>query len=95
MTSYPESLAVPRSIPRPPYVPANFFNAPWGEHDPVELDPKSYLSRGVQLGGGDEKKIRRVAAMAAEVLVEIGKLVKVGQLIFPGVLSADELPSPA
>lgn len=81
MTSYPESLSVPRSIPRPPYVPTNFFDVPWGEHDPVELDPKSYLCRGIQLGASDEARIRNVAAMAAEVLVEVGKLVKVSRIV--------------
>jgi methionyl aminopeptidase len=77
MTAYPESLFVPRSIPRPPYVPANFFDAPWGDHDTVELDERAFLARGIQLGGPEEMKIRKVAALAAEVLAEIGKLVKV------------------
>lgn len=77
MTAYPDVLSVPRSIPRPTYVPKNFFDAPWGEHDPVEIDENSHLARGIQLGGSDEAKIRKVAALAAEVLSEIGKLVKV------------------
>lgn len=77
MTSYPDIRPVPTSIPRPPYVPANFFDASWGEHDPVEMDESSHLARGIQMGGVDEAKIKRVARMAAEVLTEIGRLVKV------------------
>ncbi|KAI9639743.1 peptidase M24, structural domain-containing protein [Dioszegia hungarica] len=78
MTAYPESLFVPRSIPRPTYVPANFFDAPWGDHATVEVDERAFLDRGIQLGGSDEAKIRKVAALAAEVLTEIEKLVKPG-----------------
>jgi methionyl aminopeptidase len=77
MTAYPEVLPVPRSIPHPPYVPANFFDAPWGEHDIVEMDERSALARGVQLGGADEAKMRKVARMAADVLEEVGRLVRV------------------
>lgn len=90
---YPESLDVPRSIPRPNYVPANFFDAPWGDHDVVDVDERDHLCRGVELRSGDELRIRKVASMAASTLTEIGKLVKVGHwdhakslLIFkPGV----------
>lgn len=84
MTVYPESLFVPRSIPRPPYVPANFFDAPWGDHDTVEVDEHAHLNRGIQLGGADEAKIRKVAALAAEVLAQIGKLVKVCRVFSSG-----------
>lgn len=77
MTSYPDVLPVPVSIPRPSYVPLNFFDAPWGEHDEVERHTQGALCRGIQLGGVDEAKVRRVAAMAAEVLDAVGNLVKV------------------
>ncbi|ORY20640.1 peptidase M24, structural domain-containing protein [Naematelia encephala] len=81
MTSYPSPLAVPDHIVRPPYVPRNFFTAPWGEHEPGDaLDQERHIAK---LGGEEENGLRKVAGLAAEVLHHVGKLVK------PGVTTAE------
>ncbi|WOO80831.1 methionine aminopeptidase [Vanrija pseudolonga] len=81
ITAYPDPLDVPDSIPRPSYVPANFFTAPIWEHEAVEVDIEAPGER-IQLGSRSEARVRKVASLAAEVLSEVGKLVK------PGVTTA-------
>lgn len=77
MTAYPDIRPVPRHIPRPAYVPANFFDAGWGDHDEVpEIPvPSQEAGRLDQLG---VEGARRAGRLAAEILGEAGKLVKVG-----------------
>lgn len=76
LTSYPTPLPVPHHIVRPAYVPLDFFGdssgvtAKHAKESPV-------AEKRINLGGDDERAVRRVAKMAAEVLQEIGKLVKV------------------
>lgn len=77
MTTYPDPRPVPAKIPRPAYVPANFFTAPWGEHETVASEilatkPRALLDeQGVQ-------GVRKAGKAVAEILREVGKLVKVG-----------------
>lgn len=77
VTSYPTPRHVPDSIPRPSYVPKNFFTAPWGEHDvPIEqIEPEGRI----KLGSEDEKAVRKVTRMAAEILRVVANLVQVSQ----------------
>jgi len=76
MTTYPSIRHVPPNIPRPPYVPRNFFEAGWGDHDEV-----SEIKTPSQEEGRLEKKgmkgVRTAGKMVAEILKEAGKLVKV------------------
>lgn len=78
---YPDPLDVPDSIARPSYVPNNFFSAPIWEHESVEVDIEAPGER-IQLGSRAEARVRKVASLAAEVLSEVGKLVR------PGVTTA-------
>ncbi|WVQ80759.1 methionine aminopeptidase, type I [Cryptococcus sp. DSM 104549] len=82
LTSYPDVLPVPSQIPRPPYVPSNFFTASWGEHDTPETDMEEEGER-ITLGSEGEAKVRKAGWMAAKVLREAGRLVK------PGVTTAE------
>ncbi|KAL1411518.1 Methionine aminopeptidase 1D, chloroplastic/mitochondrial [Vanrija albida] len=81
LQAYPDPLDVPPSIPRPDYVPPNFFTAPIWEHEAVEVDIEAPGER-IKLGSRAEARVRKVAALAAEVLAEVGKLIK------PGVTTA-------
>ncbi|OCF74587.1 methionine aminopeptidase, type I [Kwoniella mangroviensis CBS 8886] len=76
MTSYPHIRPVPSSIPRPDYVPSNFFTADWGEHDSVDM--KEADAEQIELGGDGEKRVREAAGMARDVLKEVGKLIRPG-----------------
>ncbi|WWC70025.1 methionine aminopeptidase, type I [Kwoniella pini CBS 10737] len=76
LTSYPYPRDVPSSIPRPEYVPNNFFIADWGEHDEVEI--KESKARRIELGGEEEIGLREVAKMVRDLLKDVGKLVKPG-----------------
>ena len=78
MTTYPDPLPVPASIPRPPYVPSNFFTAPWGEHD-----QPSFQEGRVQVDEGKRDSVERVQAllqvggMAAEILQMVERKIRV------------------
>ncbi|RSH83380.1 uncharacterized protein EHS24_007060 [Apiotrichum porosum] len=75
MSSYPDPLPVPDSIRRPPYVPANFFTAPIWEHE--ETTDNSAASK-IKLGTRAHERVRAAGQAAAEVLAEVGKLVRPG-----------------
>ncbi|KAK8864436.1 methionine aminopeptidase, type I [Kwoniella newhampshirensis] len=83
ITSYPTSLPVPASIPRPNYVPENFFTKTWGEHDLPEVEDVEVDGERIDLGGESEKRVRKVAKMAKQVLEEVGRLV------MPGITTAE------
>lgn len=72
MTTYPEVRAIPDSIPRPPYVPSNFFSEGWGDHLPGS-------DHQFPLGLDNEgfEKLRNAGKVVAEILKEVGKMVKV------------------
>jgi methionyl aminopeptidase len=75
MTTYPDVRPVPISIPRPSYVPSNFFDVGWGYHLPgkEEVDtPGTGISDSIAV-----ERIRKVGRLVGEVLKEVGKLVKV------------------
>jgi methionyl aminopeptidase len=74
MEVYPEPRPVPENIPRPAYVPANFFSAPIWEHSDPREQPEA---ERIVLGSEGHAKARRAGRMAADVLREIGKLVRV------------------
>jgi len=74
MTTYPEVRAVPDSTPRPPYVPSNFFSAGWGDHL-----PGSEHQYPVELGHEGSEGVRRAGKVVAEILKEVGKMVKVSR----------------
>lgn len=75
MSSYPDPLPVPDSIRRPSYVPANFFTAPIWEHE--ETTDNSAPSK-IKLGTRAHERVRAAGQAAAEVLAEVGKLVRPG-----------------
>jgi hypothetical protein len=74
LEAYPEPLPVPESIARPAYVPANFFTAPIWEHsEPGEQpDPERIV-----LGSDGHVRAKKAGELAAKVLKEVGKMVKV------------------
>jgi methionyl aminopeptidase len=74
MTTYPDIRPVPDHIPRPPYVPANFFTAGWGDHLPGSDEKYPPVSRDVQDTG-----VRKAGAVVAELLREVGSMVKVSE----------------
>ena len=76
MTTYPDIRPVPRHIPRPAYVPANFFDAGWGDHEEVEEVSVPTQEEG-RLDLQGIEGVRRAGRLAAEILREAGKLVKV------------------
>ncbi|WVQ99433.1 methionine aminopeptidase, type I [Kwoniella sp. CBS 9459] len=78
LQSYPKPLSVPTEIPRPSYVPKNFFTAGWGEHETVEHDTEAEGERISLMQGGEVDKVRQAGKMAAEILKEVGKMVKPG-----------------
>jgi methionyl aminopeptidase len=72
MTTYPEIRDVPEHIPRPPYVPTNFFTEGWGDHHPgsdekYPTPPREEGQRGV----------RKAGKVVAELLKEVGRMIKV------------------
>ncbi|RSH87296.1 hypothetical protein EHS25_003205 [Saitozyma podzolica] len=76
MEAYPDPLAVPDRIPRPDYVPESFWSDPWSEVVALEdLEGEGPL---IQLGGEEEKAVRRVGKMAAEVMSGIGRFIQPG-----------------
>ena len=76
MTTYPDIRPVPKHIARPPYVPGNFFDADWGDHDEVPEIPVPSQEDGRLCQGGVEG-VRRAGRLAADILRAAGKLVKV------------------
>jgi len=84
MTTYPEVRAVPDSIPRPPYVPSNFFSAGWGDHL-----PGSEHQYPVELGHEGSEGVRKAGKVVAEILKEVEKMVKVSRLSVSCVGVAD------
>ncbi|OCF36818.1 methionine aminopeptidase, type I [Kwoniella heveanensis BCC8398] len=104
LKSYPKPLPVPKEIPRPSYVPRNFFTAGWGEHEAVEHDTEPEGDRIPLAGseGGEEvDNVREVGRMAAEILGEVGKMVKPGvttskldQAVHEMIIARGAYPSP-
>ncbi|RXK36013.1 methionine aminopeptidase, type I [Tremella mesenterica] len=76
MKIYPTPLPVPVHIPRPSYVPRNFFTAPWGDHELPNNEDE--VVRGVRLGTEEEIEVRKAGKMAGEVLKLIGGLIRPG-----------------
>ena len=74
ITAYPDPLHVPNHIPRPPYVPRNFFTAPWGEH--YEVSASESRMEGEE-SADREERLEEVAGMAAEILQKVGLMVQV------------------
>jgi methionyl aminopeptidase len=72
MTTYPEIRGVPDSIPRPPYVPSNFFSGGWGDHLPGSdyKFPEELENEGVE-------RVRKAGKVVAGILKEVGKMIKV------------------
>lgn len=79
MTTYPTVRPVPSHIARPPYVPRNFFTDGWGDHDDVEVYTPTQQEGRLDIAG--VKGVRKVGQMAAEILRQAGKLVKVGDFL--------------
>lgn len=73
MTIYPDIRPVPDTIQRPPYVPLNFFTDGWGDHL-----PGSQLNFPEELGVEGKEGVRRAGKVVAEILKEVGRLVKAG-----------------
>lgn len=72
----PPPFPVPPDIAVPHYVPSNF----WSQHDSSlsRLKPRKEPKAGkVPLGGAEERGVREAAKLAALVLREGGKLIKV------------------
>jgi len=74
MTFYPDIRSVPASIPRPGYVPKNFFEAGWGDHHPSEGEGEGLVT---EMDKGGVESVRKVGNMAGRVLKEIEKFIKV------------------
>lgn len=72
MTQYPDIRPVPESIPRPPYVPTNFFTDDWGDHL-----PGSDFKFEEKLGKDGENGVRKAGKVVAELLKEVGRIIKV------------------
>jgi methionyl aminopeptidase len=72
MTRYPDIRPVPETIPRPPYVPTNFFLDGWGDHL-----PGSDLKFDGKLGEEGEEGVRRAGKVVAELLKEVGRIIRV------------------
>jgi hypothetical protein len=79
MTTYPDIRPVPARIPRPVYVPSNFFDVRWGDHDSPGSEDD--LSDARTLDREGMEGVRRAGRMAGEVLREVGKLIKVGRVL--------------
>jgi methionyl aminopeptidase len=71
---YPDPRPVPESIPRPAYVPANYFSAPIWEHLP---GGEEVGDDGIKLGSGEEEGVRAAGRLAGEVLRAVGKIIEV------------------
>ncbi|KIJ57225.1 hypothetical protein M422DRAFT_40725 [Sphaerobolus stellatus SS14] len=85
---------VPLHIPKPPYVGKT-------EDDPVAVEGPYVGDGRIELGGEDERKMRRAAQLAKKVLEKTKDWVKPGvtteevdQKIFDMVISHDAYPSP-
>lgn len=72
MTEYPDIRPVPENIARPPYVPSNFFTDGWGDHI-----PGSDIKLEERLGKEGEDGVRRAGKVVAELLRQVGKLIRV------------------
>lgn len=72
MTRYPDIRPVPETIARPPYVPDNFFTEGWGDHC-----PGSELKFEEKLGRDGEEGVRTAGKVVAELLKEVGKIIRV------------------
>ncbi|WWC89287.1 methionine aminopeptidase, type I [Kwoniella dendrophila CBS 6074] len=99
ITSYPQPRHVPSEIPRPEYVPGNFFTADWGEHEHVEIEEAS--AEGIPLGSQGETRVREVAGMARDVLREVGQIIRPGittndidKAVHETIISKGAYPSP-
>ena len=80
LKAYPTPRAVPDHIPRPDYVPHNFFTAPWGEHDPPTVDPEAEVAgERIKLGSDEEIRVRKAGHLAGSILAKVKSLIKVGQ----------------
>ncbi|GMK55942.1 hypothetical protein CspeluHIS016_0209980 [Cutaneotrichosporon spelunceum] len=73
MEVYPPPRHVPESIPRPAYVPANFFTAPIWEHVSGLEEVGDEGIRKEDVAG-----VRAAARMAGEVLRAVGRVVEPG-----------------
>ena len=80
LTSYPTPRHVPERIPRPHYVPRNFFSAPWSEHETASGPSVETPGGRIAIDADEEDKIRRVGEMAANVLARVKALVQVCEL---------------
>ena len=79
MKRYPNPLPVPESIPRPGYVPKNFFSDPWGGNESLDSPPMlEHDGERIAMGTKDETAVRAVGKMAAEILKAVKGLIKVG-----------------
>ncbi|CAK9781955.1 uncharacterized protein COLE_01619 [Cutaneotrichosporon oleaginosum] len=75
MQVYPDPRPVPESIPRPAYVPSNYFTAPIWEHLP---GGEEVGADGIKLGSDEEKGVRAAGRLAGEVLAAVGKVIEPG-----------------
>lgn len=79
MTAYPDPRPIPDHIARPDYVPRNFFDAPWSEHEPVEEQQVVDQDDGrIRLGTEEEQRVRRSGKAVAQVLSEVERMLAVG-----------------
>lgn len=72
MRRYPDPRPVPTCIPRPPYVPSNFFTEGWGDHLPGSEDKFEET-----LGKEGEAGVRRAGKVVGELLKEVKRMIKV------------------
>jgi methionyl aminopeptidase len=72
MTTYPDIRHVPEAIPRPPYVPSNFFTDGWGDHL-----PGSDTKYPTELGTGGVEGVRKAGKVVAEILRKVERMIKV------------------
>jgi methionyl aminopeptidase len=72
MTSYPDIRHVPDEIPRPPYVPSNFFTDGWGDHY-----PGSDAKFSNELGPEGIAGVRKAGKVVSEILKEVERMIKV------------------
>lgn len=76
MTTYPDIRGVPNNIERPPYVPSNFFSDGWGDHLPGSDHKFSQ-----ELGNEGVEGVREAGRVVAEILKDVGRMIKVSQAI--------------
>ncbi|KAK4687410.1 hypothetical protein P7C73_g2697, partial [Tremellales sp. Uapishka_1] len=72
MTTYPEPLFVPEHIRRPYYVPLGYHGT--SEANSQDVPEES----GIALGTVEETSVRKAARLAADILSELGKMIKSG-----------------